>query len=289
MRPWTLPVVTGSLPLDKASLDHPALSVPSRTPDPRNPGTRDSAAGIGPIAMSTEDDKLKAAAFVVQALDLADDPATIAPEIVTIKQDANAGIFTVQLDSSAGATAFLVYVYDLAATDDEGRSGQELFDAGVATLETAAERGAPGPRIVAHASTAANGFILAATPATYRLLTGETDTTPVEASTADLLPTEETDKLRATAAGELLKILRDGESQAAAWLAALRAEGRLHGETLGADTLPFNSEETELALFLLDERSIQHLLQVLNLILTAARQQAADVLGHSEDTEATEE
>lgn len=229
--------------------------------------------------MSTDDDKLKAAAFVVQALDLDDEPAVIAQEIVTLKRDANAGIYTVQLDSSAGATAFLVYVYDLAATDDQQHTGQALFEADVATLETAAERGAPGPRIVAHATTDANGFVLAATPATFRLLTGETDVSQVEASAADLLPTEETAKARASAASELLRALREGETQATAWLAALRAEGRFAGESLQGDTLPFNSEETELALFLLDERSIQHLLQVLNLILTAARHQAADVLG----------
>src|SRR5215218_149859 len=120
-----------------------------------------------------EDSSLKAAAFLVQALDLMDDPHTVAEDVLELKRDVNAGIYTAQFDSSVGITAFLVYVYDLAVPDAEGRTGRDLFESDRQTLETAAERDVPGPRIMAHALTADDGFILTTTPATYRALTGQ--------------------------------------------------------------------------------------------------------------------
>lgn len=232
-----------------------------------------------------------AAAFLIQALDLDDAPGAIAPEIAEIKRDANAAIYTIQLESSIGPAAFLIYVYELDATDDQAQTGRQLFEAGLATLEAAAQRNAPGPRIVAHALTDAEGFILATTPATYRALSGEETTEAIEASAADLLPIEESAQTRRAAADELLRLLRAADAEAARWLGAIRAAGQVEPAVEGrerAETLLFNEEETALALFLLDERSIQHLLQVLNLVLTAASHQAKGALGIAPDRGHTE-
>jgi hypothetical protein len=221
---------------------------------------------------------LKIASFVVQALDLSDDPAALAPEITALKRDVNAGISSIELDSSVGPAAFLVYHYLLDVADDDERTGRALFDADLATLERAAEQNTPGPRILAHALAGGTAYILATTPATYRALAGLPPEETLTATAADLLPGAESAASRRTAASELLRLLREADSQASDWLRAVQAEGRLAPD--GGGTLPeFNEEETALALFLLDDRSIASLLRVLNLLLSSARQQTADALG----------
>ncbi len=213
--------------------------------------------------------QLHAAAFLVQALDLEDDPRALAPGLSVLKRDAPAATYAVELDSSIGPTAFLIYAYDLLAFDAKGRTGQELFDIGLATLERAAERDAPGPRLMAHALTSERGFMLATTPETFRVLSGAEEAlaeTRVVAPGADPLAT------RRKAAAELNRLLVAADRHARAWLAALEGEnGASGGDAAG---ITFTEEETELALLLLDERSIQALLSVLNLVLTAAREQA---------------
>ena len=224
---------------------------------------------------------LKIAAFVAQALDLADRPAVLAEEIVTLKRDANAGIFSIQLDSTIGPAAFLIYHYALSVVDGQGRTGRSLFDADLAVLERAAEQDAPGPRILAHALAGDEAFILATTPATYRALTGAGPLDGLEATSADLLPGADSERTRRAAAAELLRLLRAADAQAADWLRAIQTESRLKpaSEDDADALLSFNEEETALALYLLDERSIQHLLQVLNQVLGSARRQAAQAMG----------
>jgi hypothetical protein len=225
----------------------------------------------------SDDLSIKIAAFVIQALDLGDEPAALAGEIVALKRDLNAGISSLELDSSIGPAAFLVYHYLLDVLDTEGRSGRDLFDADLATLERAAAQETPGPRIVAHATAGNEAYVLATTPATYRALTGAPPLADLEATAADLLPGAKTAETRRTAAAELLRLLRDANAQASAWLRAIQAEGRLgSGDTDSAELLTFNEDETALALFLLDERSIGNLLRVLNLLIAAARQQAGE-------------
>ena len=230
--------------------------------------------------MTNDDLTLKLASFVVQALDLGDEPAALATEIVALKRDLNAGISSIDLDSSVGPAAFLVYHYRLDVPDAEGRSGADLFAADLATLERAAEQETPGPRILAHATAGDEAYILATTPATYRAITGAPPLEAIEATAADLLPGTDTAEARRTAAAELLRLLREANTQATTWLRAIQAEGRLPSDDIGAaDQLIFNDEESALALFLLDDRSIGNLLRVLNLLLTTAREQAADALG----------
>ena len=208
--------------------------------------------------------RLGAAVFLSQALDLADDPVVIAADLALVNEDLAVAVYAAELESSIGPTAFLVYAFDLEAEDEDGRSGASRFDDDLATLERAASLDAPGPRSVAHAQTAPLAFILATSPATLRALIGESPAaadTPVVTSPVnpDLL------KIRRTAAAALLRHLRAANDQAEIWAGA-------HGnEPLGVLT----PEETALALFLLDERSIRSLLGVLDAMLTAAKRQAS--------------
>jgi hypothetical protein len=225
---------------------------------------------------------LKIASFVKEALDLQEEPVVLASEIVAFKRDANAGISTIELDSSVGVAAFLVYHYHLALSGDDGRTGADLFQTDLQTLERAAELDSPGPRVMAHAVTSDDAFILATTPATLRALTGTPGTEPVEANESNLLPGSDTQEIRKEAASQLLDLLKRADHHANAWLNAIRAEGQFPSEGgNGEDLIAFNEEETELALFLLDEQSIQHLLRLLNLVLNSARAQAEHAAGGS--------
>ncbi|MER3438246.1 MAG: hypothetical protein C4346_12040 [Chloroflexota bacterium] len=217
---------------------------------------------------------LKAAAFVAQALELEENPQDLASHVLALKRDVNAGISTIELESSVGPAAFLIYHYLLPVTDSEGRTGQALFEADLATLERAAAQDAPGPRLLAHAVAGDEAYILATTPATYRVLTGQAEPSAREASEADVLPGGETERTRREAALDVLRLLQEAEQRASSWLRAIQAEGRMQPDSNVADVIPFYEEETALALFLLDERSIGNLLRVLNLILQSAHAQA---------------
>ena len=211
---------------------------------------------------SLEPIALRLAAFVNEALELDEDPASLAEEILPFKRDANAGISTIELDSSIGVAAFLIYHYELNANDEEGRPGSELFQSDLRTLERAATLNTPGPRILAHAVTDDEAYILATTPATHRALTGAG-----AEETAPSVPEEKRDEVRKETASNLLRLLSEANAQARDWLAAMQ----LSGEASSADQVEFHAEETGLALFLMDENNIRQLLQVLNLMVQSAR------------------
>ena len=211
---------------------------------------------------SLEPIALRLAAFVNEALELDEDPTSLAEEILPFKRDANAGISTIELDSSIGVAAFLIYHYELNANDEEGRPGSELFQSDLRTLERAATLNTPGPRILAHAVTDDEAYILATTPATHRALTGAGDE-----STTPSVPEEKRDEVRKETAANLLRLLSEANAQARDWLAAMQ----LPGEASSADQVDFHAEETGLALFLMDESNIRQLLQVLNLMVQSAR------------------
>lgn len=221
---------------------------------------------------------LKAAAFLIQALDLEGTPAELAGEITSLKRETNTGVSTVELESSAGPAAFLVYDYQLAVADERGETGQARFDADVATLERATVQDTPGPRIVAHGTTDGEGFILATTPAVFRALTGQAPTT-LEATEADLLPGAETAKVRTEAAGELIRVLREADEQAKRWLRAIQAESAVGGDP--NDLLEFTEAEAALALYLIDEQSTHHLFKAMKVFVESARNQADQALGGS--------
>ncbi len=222
-----------------------------------------------------------AAVFLGQVLGITDSTDYLASDLSPIKRDANASIFTIQLDSSVGPAAFLVYAYALEQRGGDGRTGKELFDAGLLTLQEAAQRSAPGPRAVAHAETDTLGFILATTPGTYRALTGDPEAgSPSEATVADLAGIEESETFRREVAQDLLESLRNANQQATDWLAAIQVAGQSDVDRDEAidDLLSFTEEETELALYLLDDESIGNLLRALNLLVASAQQQMAQGL-----------
>jgi hypothetical protein len=234
---------------------------------------------------ASQEDTLRqgAALFLGQVLGLTDEPDYLAEDLSPIKRDANASIYTIQLDSSVGPAAFLVYAYILDKRGGEGRTGKELFDAGLATLQEAAQRSAPGPRSLAHAESGGHGYILATTPGTYRALTGDAGSGEgLEATTADLIAIADAQRIRGEAAERLLEILRIANDHATQWLDAVRLASQADDETID-DLLEFNDRETELALYLLDEQSIGNLLQALNLLVATAQEQAAAAYQQEDD------
>lgn len=194
----------------------------------------------------------KIAQFIVQALDLDIDPVELIPEIVALKREEETGTSAIELQSSIGPTPFLVYHYDLAA------NGNARLEADIATLEKATKLDTPGPRIVAHATTDSEAFILATTPGVHSTLTGTE-----RASTKR--PPMPVDRARTRVPDKLVEKLREANRLSSDWLQAIQTASE-HG-----DDLSLTDQESALALFLLDETSISELLQTLNLLLTTVR------------------
>jgi len=219
---------------------------------------------------------IAAAAFLAEVLGLDDEDVSLANDLSAIKRDANAAIFTIQLESSVGPAAFLVYGYLLDERGGDGHTGRELYDSGLATLQQAAERDSPGPRAVAHGENGGRGFIIATTPGTYRALAGApAEPAPaLEPDPATFRSEAQTNRVRAASADELLQLLRSANEQASQWLGAIQQASQDGGDD--DDILAFNESETELALFLLDDRSIGDLLRALNLLVSTAQQHAAN-------------
>ncbi len=231
-----------------------------------------------PVGVSSADDMAAAAAlFLGNVLGLEDDTASLAQDLSAIKRDVNASIYTIQLESSVGPAAFLVYGYLLHERGGDGHTGKELYDSGLATLQLAAERNSPGPRAVAHGESGDYGFIIATTPGTFRALAGESEDldAKLEPEPTDLPSTAEIDRVRSDAAGELLHLLRDANERAGQWLSAIQTASQTESDD---DLLSFNEAETELALFLLDDQSIGDLLRTLNLLVATAQQHTASAL-----------
>ncbi|HEV2107950.1 MAG TPA: hypothetical protein VGR16_06785 [Thermomicrobiales bacterium] len=209
----------------------------------------------------------KAAAFLLEAVQSDANPVELARELIAVSQEESQVVFAARLESTAGPAAFLVYVYPLGETAVRARYDQDLE-----ILQEAAERESPGPRPLAHAESAEHAFILATTPASFQALSGGPPESTDETDLATLISPSDADRVRREAATALLRLLRAADAQATVWQAAMQAastaEGE-HGDDV-ADQIPFNDAESELALFLLDERSIQRLLRVLSLMVSAA-------------------
>lgn len=219
------------------------------------------------------------AQFLIQALDLADTPESIANDLSTMKRDSNAAISSIQLDTSIGLAGFLVYTYVLNRTSGDGKTGKQLFDAGLETLQLAASRNTPGPRPVAHADTEDYGFILATAPGTWRALTGRTSTDSIEAQPDDVLTVSNTENIRSEAATELFDLLQKANTQAQTWMNAIQAASRQAHENPEDGMIAFTESETELAIFLLDDESVGALLRTMNMLVATAQDQAQQSLG----------
>jgi aminoglycoside phosphotransferase (APT) family kinase protein len=179
-----------------------------------------------------------AAAFVAQALDMPGDPERLADDLTLVADDGVVVTFAIELESTAGVVAFLVYVYRLASRVADGALGRERMERDLATMAEAERLDAPGPRPVAQADDGALGFVLATTPAILRALSGESP------PTAEAPPID-----RGEAATALLARLRATEDAARTWLASAPDDGS-----------PRTSEETELALHLLEPGNLDPLL-----------------------------
>lgn len=235
-------------------------------------------------AASAQPDPLRdgAAVFLAEVLDMSGSAEQLAADLSVIKRDANAAIHTIQLDSSVGPAAFLVYTYVLDARGGEGKTGRELFETGLATLQQAAERETPGPRAVAHAEDGNLAFILATTPGTYRALVGGGNPSPIEATPADLIPVDDANRMRGELAQALMHSLKEANEQASTWLRTIQLASQAPApDDAMDDLLEFNDDETALALYLLDDQSIGDLLRVLNLLVTTAQERASSNLRHS--------
>ena len=237
-------------------------------PQPYDAATDDELAPLEPDQMA-----IAAAGFLAEVLGLDDEDVSLASDLSAIKRDANAAIFTIQLESSVGPAAFLVYGYLLDERGGDGHTGRELYESGLATLHQAAERDSPGPRAVANGESDGRGFIIATTPGTFRALAGApTEPAPeLEPDPATFRSEAQTNRVRASSADELLQLLRSANDQAEQWLGAIQQASQ-EGED--DDILAFNESETALALFLLDDRSIGDLLRALNLLVSTAQQHA---------------
>lgn len=218
------------------------------------------------------DERLRAAAFLCEALGIDLDPVDLAPDVNVIKSDPFARVYAAELESTVGVAAFLIYQYLLNALATDGRTGADIFKADLETLEIAAERETPGPRILAHATTDDEAYILATTPSVHRALMGLPPESSLEASESDLLPGADSAAARRESADELLRLLKLSNDQAKRWFAAMRAEGRLASE---GEDLEFSQEESALALFLIDSSSVQDLLRLLSVMVDAARRQGS--------------
>jgi hypothetical protein len=232
--------------------------------------TDDTAPTPSPLALA-------AGSFLAQALELSDDPADIAAELTELEHTGASAIYSVELDSSIGSAAFLVYVYALDAAGADDRTGADLYQQAMTTLEQAAARDTPGPRMVANAETDAVAFILATTPATWRRLQGEESS--LIATEADLPATGVSIQQRAELAEDLQRSLREANEHARGWLAAIRAAGASGAD----DEVAFSEAETALALHVLDEANVTPLLTALNLLVTAAQDQAGRALAGKPD------
>ncbi|CAN5564178.1 hypothetical protein BH23CHL5_BH23CHL5_00720 [soil metagenome] len=229
----------------------------------------------------TSNTALRLAEFLRQALDLNEEANSLAGEIVPFKQDSNAGIYSIELESSVGVAPFLIYHYLLESTNTEDRTGRELFDVDLKTLERAATIDSPGPRIMAHAIAGDEAFILATTPATHRVLTGQDRESGLRSAELQT-DTSTSSRIRHEAATKLVEALADANQLAAAWLSAIRSdEGGAIVPSPGTDFIEFNEAETALALYVLDDRSIKDLLAVLNLMIESARSLTTEQNGNS--------
>ena len=219
---------------------------------------------------------LKVAAFVASALEIEADPADMADEVVALKRDPNAGISTIELRSESGPAPFLVYHYVLEEANDEGTTGQALFDQDLATLTRATEQNTPGPRILAHATAEGEAYVLATTPDVFQQLTGATPLDP-ELDGPPIEPGKAALAVRKRSADNLMKLLRQADAEALNWLRAVKAEG---------SDVDLGAEESALALFLIDKGSIKNMLLAINILIENAHDQAAKAMKPDASSEA---
>ena len=200
----------------------------------------------------TETMRSGAAQVVAQALGVSGDAEELVGDLHVVARDDRDATFAIELSAGGNSAAFLVYGFDLAEVDSDGKDGEARLKAALATMETAAGLGAPGPRAVAHAIDERFGYVLATTPENLRRMTGE----PVPADPAPTLTAEERRRRRAEAAEQLAEHLRGAERAAAVWL-----------EAVGEGAAERLTEETELALHLLEPGHLDLMMRAISRLI----------------------
>ena len=197
---------------------------------------------------------MAAAAFVVEALGLAEQPGELSEDLLLVADAATATTFAVELDSADGPVAFLVYVYDLGLAGESGVTGRDLFDSAMATLSEAERLDAPGPRMVASGEVGPYGLLLATTPMVFDRLGGNRGgrTEDAQVGVAGRREVGEA----AAIAEALIKALRETNRLAEAYL-----------QTGGGPRLGATPQESELGLYLADGRSLAPLLTLVRRVV----------------------
>ena len=201
-----------------------------------------------------------AARFLVASLSLPDDPAILAAGLDRIDRDEQSAVFALQLESTVGPAAFLVYVYETSAPGKRGREVAKRHAGDLRTLQLAQARGVPGPRLVASGELNGNQFVLATDPQTFAALADDPGAARSVAPIVTVDPAE-ADKIRREAADRILSRLKDAEHDAGRWLAAIGAAAD------DPPSLNLDDIETELALYLLGPTGIRNVLRLANIIL----------------------
>ncbi len=204
---------------------------------------------------------LDAARFLVASLSLADEPESLAAGLDRIDRDEQSAVFALQMESTVGPAAFLVYVYETSALGKRGREVAKRHAGDLRTLQLAQARGVPGPRVVASGELNGNQFILATDPQTFAALAENgPNATSGPATPAPVDPAQAA-KIRRETAERILSRLKDAEHDASRWLAAVG--------TAADDpaSLELDDVETELALYLLGPTGIRNILRLANLVL----------------------
>lgn len=225
--------------------------------------------GIGMTSTSHSSLDLLAARFIIQTLSLDLVPEVLVPTLNRIERDDHTAVYAVQLESSVGPAAFLVYGYEASLPGQRGATSQQRYATDVRTLEVAQSRNVPGPRLIASGELGGNLFVLATDPQTFAALAGVEATTN---SASDSERNRDPAEVRRDAAGELITLLRNADQQAGRWLRAIYRQDTAggHGST-PATPLVFDDVETELALYLLGPDGIRNVLTLTSRILESAQ------------------
>ena len=214
---------------------------------------------------------LHAARFIIDALGLELVPEVLAPTLNRIERDDETAVYAVQLDSSVGPAAFLIYGYQTGQTGQRGVASQQRYATDLRTLEVAQSRDVPGPRLVASGELGGNLFILATDPQTFAALSGAEPAAPASETDRDRNPAE----TRRAAAEALIGLLRDADRAAGRWLRAVDRQRTVAGDRDAATVPPFDDVETELALYLLGPTGIRNVLTLASTVLETAQAETA--------------
>jgi hypothetical protein len=209
---------------------------------------------------------LDAARFLVASLSLDVDPGEMATGLDRIDRDDRTSVYAVQLGSSVGPAAFLVYAY--ATTGDQAAEARSRFEGDIRTLQQAQERDVPGPRLVASGELDGTSYILATDPATFAALAGGEAAPPP----APAMDPAEAARTRRRSAERLLRSLKDADREASRWLAALPHDD---AGSLDLAGVKLDDAETELALFLLGPDGIRNVLRMASLLIEQGKAAAA--------------